>query len=63
MKAYFEPKMNISVFDKADVVTTSGEIESQFDKTSSARTFGSTSYSNLKVANPEPVSASMTMSK
>ncbi len=47
MKAYFEPKMNIAVFDAADVVTTSGTIEQQFKTNSATKTFGKMSYKDL----------------
>ena len=48
MKAYFEPKMNIAVFDREDIVTGSGPIESNFDKTSDTKTFGTMKFSQLK---------------
>ena len=58
MKAYFEPKMNIAVFDAADVVTTSGGIEQQFNKGGENKTFGSMSYRDL----PTQDSVNATMS-
>ena len=57
MKAYFEPKMNISVFDAAEVVTTSGHIPEQFDPDSENKTVGSVSYNDL--ASTTEVTASM----
>lgn len=46
MKAYFEPKMNISAFDKADVITTSGgAISNQLNDN---QNFGKASYNAIK---------------
>ena len=47
MKAYFEPKMNISEFDAADVVTTSGN---GVDSLKNAGNVGSADYSAMKKA-------------
>lgn len=45
MKTYFEPKMNISVFDKADVVTTS---DTGVNSLTSNANFGKASYNGIK---------------
>ena len=47
MKAYFEPKMNISEFDAADVVTTSGN---GVDSLNGVKYVGSADYSAMKKA-------------
>ena len=47
MKAYFEPKMNISVFDAENVATTSGN---GVDSLKNAGNVGSADYSKMKQA-------------
>ena len=46
MKAYFEPKMNISSFDNADVITTSGG--GITNKLTEGQAFAEIDYNNLK---------------
>ena len=56
MKAYFEPKMNISSFDKADVITTSGgDISNKV--VNNGQAFATVDYNNLKDLNGTSVQA------
>ena len=62
MKAYFEPKMNISVFEKADVVTTSGTLAGLFssDAQQSGNNFYKMSFNDI-YNSPDSVSTNTTI--
>ena len=58
MKAYFEPKMNISVFDTENIITTSGETPTQQP---TGNQYGVVDYGDLASTNEVTASkASMT---
>ena len=57
MKAYFEPKMNISVFDTENVITTSGETPTPQP---SGKQYGVVDYSNLASTNEVSATTNMT---
>ena len=59
MKAYFEPKMNISSFDKADVITTSGGITNKLSNNGQA--FATIDYTKLGEAQTNGVKANQQM--